>query len=178
MRRRALLSSALAGAGALLAACTVTSGNGTATVTIDVAKIHTDGAAIIAAIAALVNMPPLAAALGPNLLIANGALTAAQAALAQFDAMTSGSLSLSVDTTQATNLVNSLITDAQTVLSVIQPVTPSIPGTVGTTVTNYVQAILTLIPFVQAAVAVTSASAAKAIKTPMTEAQALQIATH
>lgn len=177
MRRRTVLTTALTGsAAAFVAACTVTKNNGQITVTIDTAKIHADGSAIIAALTAMVTMPPVALALGANLAIATGALAAAQATLAEIDKETNGALNLTVDTTKVASLVHSLISDAQTVLSVIQPALPSIPGDLGTKVSTYIAAILTLIPFLQAAVDVTAAP--KGRKLPMTEAQALFVATH
>jgi hypothetical protein len=178
MLRRSLVTAALTGPAALLAACSLTTHNGVTTLAVDTAKVHTDGSAIIAAIGTIIAMPPVAALLGPNLPIAQAALDGAQLALSQFDATTGGTATLSVDTTKATALVHSLISNAQNVLSVVQPILPVLPAAVSERVGSYVGAILTLIPFVQAAVDLTSAAKAKAMRLPMGEAQALQIALH
>lgn len=178
-RRQLLNVSALALPAAALAACTTTTSGGVTTLTIDTAKVDADGSAIITALASLLATPSLAILLGANAVIADAALAAAKLALAQFDTATNGSLSVSVDTTKAISLVNSLLSDAQTILAVVQPVVPKLPGATAAMATNYINAILTLIPFVQAAVDLSlAAQPAKGVKLMMTEAAALKIATH
>lgn len=160
---------------ALLAACVTTSGSIT-TLTLDTAKIDTDGSAIITALGTVLSAPSIMVLLGADLVPAQAALAAAKLALSQFDALTKGSVSISVDTSQAKALITSLIADAQTILSLVQSIMPNVPsGTLLTTIGNYVAAVLTLIPLIQLAIGLASVKPSKPL---MSEADALRIANH
>jgi hypothetical protein len=177
MLRRNLLRGIACGVPAVLAACSTSTSGGTTTLTIDTAKVSTDGSAIITALTSTLAIPSVAVLLGANVPVAAAALAAAQGAINQFDIMTGGSVSLSYNVTNAIALVNSLINDARTVLSLLQPILPALKAPDAVTVTNYVNAITALIPIVQLAIALASPAPAAA-KPLMSEAQALYIATH
>jgi len=174
MLRRALL---LTSPAMLLAACTVTKNGSTTTITIDTHKVDTNGTAVLQALNSVLAAPSIAILLGPNLAIAEAAVVAAQAALAAFDSLTGGSLSATYDPTKAQATILSFISDAQQVLVVVQQTIPKIStSNVATSVGNYIAAVQALFSFLQVAIGLSSVS----VTAPpsMTEAQALQIATH
>ena len=174
MLRRALL---LTSPAMLLAACTVTKNGSSTTITIDTHKVDTNGTAILQALNSVLAAPSIAILLGPNLAIAEAAVVAAQAALAAFDSLTGGSLSATYDPTKAQATILSFISDAQQVLTVVQQTMPKIGvSSVATSVGNYVAAVQALFSFLQVAIGLSSVSVTAAPQ--MTEAQALQIATH
>jgi len=173
MLRRALL---LTSPAMLLAACTVTK-NGSATITIDTHKVDTNGTAILQALNSVLAAPSIAILLGPNLAIAEAAVVAAQAALAAFDSLTGGSLSATYDPTKAQATILSFISDTQQVLSIVQQVLPKISvSSTATSVGNYIAAVQTLLAFLPVAIGLASVSITA--PPPMSEEQALQIATH
>src|SRR5690242_3954615 len=98
MLRRSLLRLTPA---VVLAACTTTKNNGATTWTIDTHKVDTEGTAILQALGAVLAAPSIAVLLGPNMLTAQAALAAAQAALAGFDELTGGSMSTTYDPQKA-----------------------------------------------------------------------------
>ena len=174
MLRRALL---LTSPAMLLAACTVTKNGSTTTIMIDTHKVDTNGTAILQALNSVLAAPSIAILLGSNLAIAEAAVVAAQAALAAFDSLTGGSLSATYDPTKAQATILSFISDTQQVLSIVQQVLPKISvSSTATSVGNYIAAVQTLLAFLPVAIGMASVS----ITAPpqMTEAQALQIATH
>lgn len=178
LRRHILGVTAAALPAALLAACSISSSNGVTTFTLDVAKVDQDASAMIQAVSSVLALPGIGVALGPNLVVVQTALAAAQAALASFDQATHGKATVDIDTTSAKSFVNSLVADIQTVIAGLQPVVGKLAGSLQQQVSIYLTAIQTLIPFVLSAIDLASATPAKALKLPMTEAQALQAATH
>ena len=172
MSRRRLLSLSALGAGVLLGGCTVTRGGGTTTVTINTAKLVTDAQAILSALAAILIAPSVILALGPNYVTAQAALVAARATVAEIEALTGGSVTVTLDTTRLQALVTSLLGDAQTVLNLALGVDRTLPGDAATQVGNYVAAALALIPVVQVTVGLVSTSA----PVSMSETEALAIA--
>lgn len=178
-RRNLLRTVSLFGVAAIpLAACglvTSTTTGGVTTVKIDTARIATNGDAVIAAISAILMAPSIVILLGPNLIAAQAALTAAQLALSEFKALTGPSVTVALDTTKAQALVTSLVGDAQQALILVQGVTSKLTGVTATNVGNYVAATLTLLPLIQLAAGMALMGATKPI---MSEADALRIATH
>jgi len=172
MLRRALL---LTSPAAVLVACTKTTNGGATTYTLDTHKVDTEGTAILQALAAMLAAPSIAVLLGPNMITAQAAVVAAQAALAAFDQLTGGSMSATIDTQKAQATILSFIADTQQVLTLVQQIMPKISiSTTATTVGNYVAAVQALLAFLQASIGLASVT----LKPTMTEAQALQIATH
>jgi hypothetical protein len=173
-RRRALIGASLAMPVALIAGCTVASSGGVSTVTIDVARIVTDGKAIIASVSAAALIPAVSTLLGANLLTVQTALAAANASLSEIQSLTGGSVVLSADTSKVQTLVTSLLADAQTALSIVQGVIAGLTGAIATKVQTYIAATLALLPFVQIAAGLTAARVGSV--STMTEAQALAVA--
>ena len=172
MSRRRLLSMSVLGAGGLLGGCTVTRGGGTTTVTINTAKLVTDAQAILSALAAILIAPSVILALGPNYVTAQAALVAAKAAVAEIEALTGGSVAVTLDTAQLQAPVTSLLGDAQMVLNLVLGIDRTLPGDAATRIGNYVAATLALIPVVQVTVGLVSTPAPAA----MSETDALAIA--
>lgn len=172
MSRRRLLSLSTIGAGSLLAGCTITRGTGTTAVTINTAKLVTDGQAILSALSAILAAPSVIVALGVNYVAARAALVAAQAIMAEMQALTGGSVTVTVDTTRLQSLVTSLLSDAQTVLNLVLSVDHTLVGEAATRIGDYVAAALALIPVMQVTADLVATSPAAA----MSEAQALAIA--
>jgi hypothetical protein len=161
----------------MLAACTKTTSNGVTTLTIDTHKVDTEGTAILQALSSMLAAPSIAVLLGPDLIVAQAAIVAAQASLAAFDSMTDGSLSATYDPSKAQVPVLLFISDAQKVLAVVQPIIPKISvSSTATSVGNYVAAVQTLLSFLQVAIGLSSVSFTTLPH--MTEEQALYIATH
>ena len=158
---------------ASLAACGITTNGGVTTGTLDVDRIVTDGGAILAACQATLLAPAVATLIGPNYAVAQAALVAGQAALAEIRAVAGPSVTVSVDTTKVQALVTSLLADAQQVLTLVQGVLAKLSGAAVAQVQNYVAAALALIPLVQVAASLASV---RATMPTMTEAQALHIA--
>ena len=133
MSRRRLLSLSTIGAGGLLAGCTITHGTGTTTVTINTAKLVTDGQAILSALSAILSAPSVIVALGVNYVAAQAALVAAQAIMAEIQALTGGSVTVTVDVTRAAvRWVTSLLSDAQTVLNLVLGIDHTLVGEAAT----------------------------------------------
>ena len=172
MSRRDLLSFSVIGAGGLLGGCTVTRGGGTTTVTIDTARLVTDGQAILSALSAILAAPSVILALGANDLTAQAALLAARAVMAEIEVLTGGSVTVTVDTARLQALVTSLLGDAQTVLNLVMGVDRSLSGSAATRIGNYVAAALALIPVVQVTAGLVSAPPPAA----MSEDDALAVA--
>jgi hypothetical protein len=172
MSRRRLLSMSTIGAAGLLAACTMTTGGGSTTVTLDVAKIVTNSEAMLSALSAVLMVPTVIIALGVNYAAAEAALTAAQATLAEIEALTNGSITVTANTARLQALVTSLLNDAQTALALVQNVATALTGAVATQVTNAVSAILVLIPFVRMAAGF---PAVQPVVGAMSEQQALSV---
>lgn len=181
MNRRALLRTGSFGAVALgLAACnafSTSSDGGKKSVTINTASLNTDAQALITAAQAMLAAPSFAALLGPKAAAYSAALAAASLVVAQIATATQGSVTESVDVTNVQSLVTSLVGDMSNILAIASSVIPGLNGAIATQIGNYTAAIQTLVAFVQLAVSLaTPASATSAPK--MTEAQAVQIATH
>lgn len=174
MRRRTVLCLTPA---AMLAACTTTKNGGTTTYSIDTHKVDVEGTAILQALGSMLAAPSIAVLLGPNYITAQAAVAAAQAALAGFDQLTGGTMSATYDPTKAQALILSLIADAQQVLTLMQRVMPKISiGSVATAIGDYVAAVQALLVFLQVSIGL--AMAGTTIPPRLTEARALQIATH
>jgi hypothetical protein len=173
-RRHLLHLSAFGGAG-LLAACTTIHSGGVTTATIDVARVVSDSQAILSTISAALLAPGLIALLGPNYATAQAALVAAQLVLSEIEAFTgsSGTISVSTDTTKIQALVVSLLSDAQTALALVQGVLGKLPGSEAMTAGNAIAAALALIPMVQLAAGL---AGTRSVAGPMSEAQALAVA--
>jgi hypothetical protein len=172
MRRRSILQLMPA---VTLVACTSTTSNGVTTFTLDTHKVDTDGTAILQALASMLLAPSVALLLGPNLIVAQAAIAGAQATLAGFDQITGGSMSATYDKQKAQATILSFISDVQQVLTLTQQIMPKIGvSTTATTVGNYTAAVQALLSFLQVAIGLSSVT----LKPQMTEAQALQIATH
>lgn len=176
-RRSAITLGSASGLGliGLLSACTSKTVNGITTVTIDVDRVNTDGNAMISALSAILLTPQMVVALGPNLVIAQAALVAAKLALQQFDTQTKGKLTLTTNTTTAVALIGSLISDAQTILALVQGSLSSLTTAVANRVTYYVTPAIALVSFLQIAVGL---AGAKGVTPPMGEADAVKRATH
>lgn len=174
MNRRTILHLAPA---AVLAACTTTKNGNVTTWSIDTHKIDIDGNAILQAANSMLAAPSIAVLLGPNLVTAQAAIIAAEAALSAFDAMTGGTMSATYDPTKAQATIVSFIGDIQQVLALVQQVMPKISvSNVATAIGNYIAAVQALLVFVQVAVGL---SGGGITATPtMTEDQALKIAVH
>ena len=174
--RRSLLRLAMLSGSAMLAACAVTQNGSITTVTLDTARIVTDGRAIVGALDGVLAIPAIATLLDANLVTAEAALHAADLALSEIQDLTGGAVTVSIDTARVQTLVMSLLGDVQSVLGLLQGALPSLPAAlsvVATELSTAIDAVRTLIPLVQlAAGLVGSAPAAPS----MTEAQALAIA--
>ena len=149
--RRRLLSSSAIGAIGLLAACTTKTQGGSTTATLDVARIVSDSQAILTGLSAMLMVPTVIIALGPNYAAAEAALTAAQAALAEIEALTNGSVSVTIDPTRLQTLVDTLLGDVQTALALVQATAAKLTGAAAMQVADAVAAVLALIPFVRMA---------------------------
>lgn len=159
--------------GLLASGCSLTSKGGVLTLTVDVAKIGKIGAPIVALLEALLATPAIAGLLGPNLIVAQAALSAVVASWTQLEQLTGGSATLTIDTTQATSLVLALANNAATLIDLVLPIVPNLPEAARMTVANRAAAGLTLLPILRAAVGL---SAPAPSVPPMSEDQALAVA--
>ena len=166
-RRHLLFAAAPA---ALLAGCTVTTSNGTTTVTLDTARIQQDGQAVLTAAAQILATPGISAALGGSLLTAQQALASANTAFSSVTAQIGASVSVSLDTTSVQNGIKSVLSDVQTILGLVQPVLSLIPG--GAAVGAVVAAIQALLPFLTLAAALAPVATQSALD-PAAETNAL-----
>jgi hypothetical protein len=174
MLRRLLL---LTSPAMLLAACTTTKNGSATTVTIDTQKVDRDGTAILQALNSMLGAPSIAVLLGPDLVIAQTAIAAAEASLKEFDSVTGGSMSATYDPTKAQATILSFISNAQQVVTVVQQAMPKISASnVLTSIGNYAAAVQALFSFLQIAIGLSSVSVS--VPPKMTEAQALKLATH
>jgi hypothetical protein len=115
--------------------------------------------------------------LGPDLVIAQTAIAAAEASLKEFDSVTGGSMSATYDPTKAQATILSFISNAQQVVTVVQQAMPKISASnVLTSIGNYAAAVQALFSFLQIAIGLSSVSVS--VPPKMTEAQALKLATH
>lgn len=174
--RRSLLRLALLSGGAMLAACTATRNGTITTVTLDAARIVTDGRAVLGALDGVLAIPAVAASLGANLATAKAALDAAGLALSEIQTLTGGAVTVSIDTARVQTLVTSLLGDVQSVLGPLQGALPSLPAALSalaTELSTVIDAVRTLIPLLQLAAGLVGSPPAAP---PMTETQALAIA--
>lgn len=159
-----------------LAACAVTSNNGVTTLTVDTAAINTRGGAIVSALTAVLGAPSIIVLLGPNLPVAAAALAAARVAMQQIADLTNGKLTVTADTTKVAALVMSIVTDTQTILTLVETQMVRLQGSTATTIGNYIAAVLTLLPLLQVAAGLNTPPAVS--KPLMSEHDALRIANH
>lgn len=175
-RRHALRLVLLSGA-SLATACTVRSGGGTTSVTLDIARLVTDGRSILSALNGALSIPAVFMVLGTNLAIAQASLSAAQLALTEIEALAGNTLTVSIDTTRVQTLVVTLLSDAQSILALIQGVVPQLTASMPTATANdlasLVAAVVTLVPLVQLAAGLATALPGAA---PLDESQARAIA--
>jgi hypothetical protein len=177
MNRRAILS--LAGLGlstAALAACTTTTSGGVTTLTINVAKIDAYAHAIQSAGTALLADPVIAGLLGPNVALAETAVAAVVAGLTAFDAAAGGAVTVSIDTSGVSAAVQSILTNAQSLLALIQAGVSTSKTALASTISNYIASLATIVALLQVLVASATTGAKAAPVLPMTEARALAVA--
>lgn len=180
--RRALFTLAgAAGATAALSGCglmtTTTSASGVTTVTLDTAKINTDGQALIAALTALLSAPSIASLLGTTASASISlAMTAANGALTQIQAMTNGAATVTMDPTSVQSFVSSMLKSASTILTLVQAALTGATSAIATTIGNYISAAQALIPLIALAAAVALPVGARLGAPGVTEAWALKAA--
>lgn len=180
LSRRAALQAILplAALSASLAACGVFSSsttNGVTTVTVDTARLNTDGQAIVTMATTILSDPLIASALGTNVMVAQDLLAAASATMLKIAAVTNGKASTSIDVSSVQAFVTTFLADINQIVSLVMAVMPGvISGVVVNKVQTYLTAISTLVPLVQLAVAL--ATPAAIVPGKMTEAQAVALA--
>ncbi len=152
-----------------LAGCAVPAGS-----TLDVARIATDGEAVVAALQAMLMAPAVIVLLGADAAAAAAALATAQAALA---GLTAASVAVAVDTAGVQALAASLIKDAQAVIGFVQEALANASSKTTATIQDYLAAAQALLPFVALAAAIALPPPAPSAGRAMTETRA-RIAAH
>lgn len=166
----------------VLASCGIFSSstsNGVTTVTIDTARLNTDGQAIVTMATAILANPLIASALGANLTAAQTLLSTVSMTMSKIADATAGKVSTSIDVSSVQGFVTTMLADVNQFVSLVMTVVPSVAsGVVANTIQTYLTAISTLVPLIQLAVALTTPAAASIAPGRMTEAQAVALAHH